>query len=238
MSWTAVGSGITGGATPSVRGLAVYNSALYAIGSFTTAGGILASNIAKWNGTSWSALGTGLTGSFGLAVVDFNSGLYAGGYFSTAGGAPNTSNLAKWDGAAWSAAISTPFNADVDAFTVVPGTQPILYAVGYFNNTPYSHVAKYTSLVGIEEESLPSGSVLIYPNPAKDKLTIRFSEDLKLQNSELSVYDILGNKILQINITQQTTIDVSSFSAGVYFAKVIDVNKTYITKLIIEPKLR
>jgi hypothetical protein len=171
-------------------------------------------------------------------VVDFNSGLYAGGYFSTAGGAPNTSNLAKWDGAAWSAAISTPFNADVDAFTVVPGTQPILYAVGYFNNTPYSHVAKYTSLVGIEEESLPSGSVLIYPNPAKDKLTIRFSEDLKLQNSELSVYDILGNKILQINITQQTTIDVSSFSAGVYFAKVIDVNKTYITKLIIEPKLR
>ena len=33
---------------------------LYAGGNFTTAGGVTANYIAKWNGTSWSALGSGM----------------------------------------------------------------------------------------------------------------------------------------------------------------------------------
>jgi hypothetical protein len=241
LSWAAVGSGITGTGTVTVKGLAVYNGALYATGNFTTAGGVPASDIAKWNGTTWSALGTGLTGGFGLALTDFNGLLYVGGYFTQAGGVSGTAYLARWNGSVWSAAITPAFNGDVDAFTVVPGAQPVLYAGGTFTqsgSTNYSRVAKYTSLVGIEEETLSAGSIRIYPNPAKDKLTIRFSEDLKLQSAEFSVYDILGNKILQRNITQQMTIDVSSFSAGVYFVKVIAGNKTYTTKLIIEPELR
>jgi hypothetical protein len=38
----------------------VYNGELYIGGDFTNAGGIVVSNIAKWNGTTWSALGTGV----------------------------------------------------------------------------------------------------------------------------------------------------------------------------------
>jgi trimeric autotransporter adhesin len=43
-----------------VYALAVSGSTLYAGGDFTTAGGIAANYIAQWNGSSWSALGSGM----------------------------------------------------------------------------------------------------------------------------------------------------------------------------------
>ena len=76
---------------------------LYAGGYFTTAGGVAANNIAKWDGSAWSALGSGMNGQpdvYALAVSGTN--LYAGGCFTTAGGVP-ANNIAKWDGSAWSA---------------------------------------------------------------------------------------------------------------------------------------
>jgi hypothetical protein len=53
---------------------------------FTAAGNILANNIAEWNGSSWSALGSGLSGGYGVAALAASGGtLYAGGNFTTAG---------------------------------------------------------------------------------------------------------------------------------------------------------
>ena len=92
-SWSALGSGIS--APPDdpyfgggVSALAVSGSDLYAGGRFTTAGGSPATNIAKWNGTSWSALGSGMGGDYPYvnALAVSGSDLYAGGGFTTAGG--------------------------------------------------------------------------------------------------------------------------------------------------------
>jgi hypothetical protein len=102
-SWSALGSGTSGGVAwePGVSALAVSGSDVYAGGSFTTAGGQGASNIAKWDGSSWSALGSGISGDvYALAVL--GGDLYAGGYFTTAGGNA-AANIAKWDGSSWSA---------------------------------------------------------------------------------------------------------------------------------------
>ena len=44
----------------SVAALAVSGGTLYAGGNFTTAGGSAANYIAQWNGSSWSALGSGI----------------------------------------------------------------------------------------------------------------------------------------------------------------------------------
>ena len=62
---------------------------LYAGGEFTTAGGVPASRVAKWDGNRWSALGSG-TNDFVKALASDLSGLsgnlYAGGNFTYVGG--------------------------------------------------------------------------------------------------------------------------------------------------------
>lgn len=94
------------GAYPRVYALAVYDdgtgSALFVGGDFSTAGGVTANNIAKWDGNEWSALGgptgTGVDSAVD-ALISFDDGtgpaMYVGGFFTTAGG--NTANrIAKW----------------------------------------------------------------------------------------------------------------------------------------------
>lgn len=114
-SWSPLGSGTNDW----VLSLAVWDDdgpgphlpALYAGGYFTVAGGVAASRIAKWNGTSWSAVGSGTSGPghvYALGVWDDDDtgphlpALYLAGYFSTAGGV-SAKNVAKWDGSSWSA---------------------------------------------------------------------------------------------------------------------------------------
>jgi len=93
--WSALGSGMgMGGSYAGVHALAVSGSNVYAGGYFTNAGGSAANYIAKWNGSSWSALGSGMRGGsfpgspsvYALALS--GSDLYAGGDFATAGGKP------------------------------------------------------------------------------------------------------------------------------------------------------
>jgi PKD repeat protein len=86
-----------------VRALAVDGSGnVYAGGYFTTAGGVGANYVAKWNGSSWSALGSGMNSSVSALAVDGSGNVYAGGQLTTAGGG-TANRVAKWDGSNWSA---------------------------------------------------------------------------------------------------------------------------------------
>lgn len=60
------------------------NNRVYIGGNFDTAGGISATRIALWNGTKWSALGTGTSG-FVQAMESSGDYLYVGGNFAIAG---------------------------------------------------------------------------------------------------------------------------------------------------------
>ena len=106
-NWSALGQGMNGG----VQALAVTGSDLYAGGSFTRAtnsGGsaITVNQIAKWDGSNWSALGQGMNGLVRALAVS-GSDLYAGGDFKSAtnsgGSAITVDRIAKWDGSNWSA---------------------------------------------------------------------------------------------------------------------------------------
>ena len=108
-----------------------------------------ANYIAKWDGSAWSALGSGMGGqSIGwvnaLAVSGTN--LYAGGSFTTAGGVP-ANYIAKWDGSAWSAlgsGISGPNGLGGVNALAVSGTN--LYAGGWFTTAggvPATNIAKW-----------------------------------------------------------------------------------------------
>ena len=69
---------------------------LYAGGYFTTAGGVSVNYIAKWDGTNWSSLGTGMSSTVTALAFDLSGNLYASGDFTTAAGAP-VNRIAKLD---------------------------------------------------------------------------------------------------------------------------------------------
>jgi hypothetical protein len=81
--------------------LAVYNGELYAGGYFDAAHGDPGNHIAKWNGSSWSAVGSGLDNRASALLV-YDGELYVGGSFTTAGGV-SARGVAKWNGVSWSA---------------------------------------------------------------------------------------------------------------------------------------
>ena len=108
--------------------------ALYIGGKFTVAGEALANGIAKWDGTSWSAVGAGMDPGVGaLAVFDDGDGpaLYAGGDFTTAGGV-SANRIAKWDGTSWSALGSGMNDIVYDLAVFDDGGGAALYAGGPF----------------------------------------------------------------------------------------------------------
>jgi hypothetical protein len=143
-TWSALGSGASGGFEPYVVDLATFDDgtglALYASGGFTSFSGIGANGIARWDGTNWTALGSGITGVgivHALSVYDDGAGpaLYAGGSFNSAGGNPAAS-IARWNGTNWSP-LATGVNGFVEALAPYDdgsGAGARLYATGSFVN--------------------------------------------------------------------------------------------------------
>jgi len=76
-NWSPLGSGMSG-TEPFVYALAVYNNELIAGGNFTSAGGVSANYIAKWNGNDWAPLGSGMNNDVRTLTV-YNNELIAGG---------------------------------------------------------------------------------------------------------------------------------------------------------------
>lgn len=124
---------------------------VYAGGKFDSAGTIKANNIAKWNGTSWDSLGSGVNGVV-KALLAYNGKLYAGGNFTTAGGMP-ANNIAVWNGSAWSA-LGTGTNGAVYALTIHNGD---LYAGGGFTQAGGNTVNNVAKWDGTNWSALAGG---------------------------------------------------------------------------------
>lgn len=126
VDWVSLGG--LRGADARVRALVADGSGdLYIGGEFKFIGTVSASYIAKWNGSGWSALGSG-TNSYVNALAVSGTDVYAGGLFTMAGGA-TVNRIAKWDGSSWSA-LSSGMDFTVEALAV-SGTD--LYAGGGFS---------------------------------------------------------------------------------------------------------
>lgn len=145
-AWEPLGTGTDG----PVHALEVWNGVLYAAGSFTSAGGLLASGIARWDGTRWLPAGASVTpGPVELRALAVHGGrLIAGGAFSAIG-AVAVSNVAAWDGAAW-APLGGGRPAPVHALEVhggmlwaggefVPGETPAPPVLAWWDGTAWSH---------------------------------------------------------------------------------------------------
>ena len=118
---------------------------LYAGGTFSSAGGLTAASyIAKWNGTSWTNLGSGSFGqsplqgqinsTYGVVPYSFlsnSNGLYVGGGFTKVANNTGSSGIALWNGSSWSN-LGPGLNGPV--FSIVSNSSG-LYAGGKFSYT-------------------------------------------------------------------------------------------------------
>ena len=108
---------------------------LYVGGAFTHAGGKSgADHIARWNGTTWTALGSSTLNGAVHAIAFFGGKVYVGGVFTNAGGNANADFLAVWNGASWGTVCNAPGSAitgNVSALEVIGST---LYVGGAFQN--------------------------------------------------------------------------------------------------------
>lgn len=147
--------------------------ALYAAGDFTHAGGVPAPNVARWDGSTWSAVqgpgGNGIDGEVGaLQVFDDGGGpaLYAAGSFLHVDGV-EVRRLAPWDGTAWSG-LSGPSAMGVDDSAVAltvhdDGTGPALWIGGFFTEiggAPGRRIARWDgSLLSVPAAGGADGSI-------------------------------------------------------------------------------
>jgi trimeric autotransporter adhesin len=160
-NWVSI-SGLPGANGPIYAIVADKNGNIYAGGSFTVIGTVVASNVARWNGSTWSALGSGISAPVNALALDSDGNLYAGGYFTSAGGV-GANSIAEWNGNNWSALSS---GMDYTVTALACDSAGNLYAGGQFSTAgglSASNVAKWN---GSTWSALGSGIVGGYPGVA------------------------------------------------------------------------
>jgi Secretion system C-terminal sorting domain len=156
--WENVGSGFVKNgahtAVGSVYAIAKYGNDVYAGGVFDTADSTSCLFIARWDGTQWNPVGTGLAGTAWVYDMEvFNGELYVAGSFSNGGGVSGTANIAKWNGTTWSS-VGGSASAAVYALTIHDGK---LIAGGAFTTIGGVSSSKIAQWNGFSWSPLGSG---------------------------------------------------------------------------------
>ncbi len=159
VEWTALGGGVNG----IINAVAVSGNYIYVGGSFSSAGGVPANNIARWNTStsSWSALiyngNNGVDGTVYAICVDasgiagYDYVIYVGGIFNHAGGI-STPNIAGWynfEGDESWRALGAGVNSTVFSFALdITSQYDYLYVGGNFtsaNGRAVNHITAFDS---------------------------------------------------------------------------------------------
>ena len=87
------------------------------------------------------------------------------------------------------------------------------------------------SAVGIKGSLADNKAVVVYPNPAKDKIFVEFEDFVQV---EIKLYDMFGNEVLNQNGNSKTEINISHLSKGVYNVVVVSVGKVIGNRKIVK----
>ncbi|MBL0343647.1 MAG: T9SS type A sorting domain-containing protein [Bacteroidetes bacterium] len=134
--------------------------------------------------------------------------------------------------------VTTPMGADAYGFSVALQSDDKIVVAGFssIGNVGSFAVARYnnTISVGINETDNQTTDIKIYPNPFSSSTTLHTNYLLK--NATLTVYNLYGQVVKQINKLSGQTIILQrdNLSSGLYFIHLTEDNKILTTdKLII-----
>lgn len=116
-----------------VRDIEVWNGDLIAVGDFWNQGQPCTgcNGVARWDGTAWHPLGTGVNNDV-LTIAVYNGDLVIAGDFEACNGDTTIKRIARWDGTTWHGFdVDTFLSNDVRTVAVYDDE---LYIGGDFNN--------------------------------------------------------------------------------------------------------
>ncbi len=89
-----------------------------------------------------------------------------------------------------------------------------------------------TPILGTDESLTDSKSTFVYPNPAKDIVSIKLSNKFNANSTKVTVLDMTGKAITSFDTVKD--VDVRKLQKGVYILQITDGTNTETKKLIKE----
>ena len=136
----------------------------------------------------------------------------------------------KWNGSIWVKSIDQLYSYDENNFTKG-------YSSKSWNSTgtevTYGDSSYYYfhTNVGINELISQDESITVYPNPTRERFVIRSNSPI----CAIEIYNLFGERIYSdYKFNQQTPIDLSSQSKGIYFIKIHCGTNSFMRKIIVQ----
>jgi hypothetical protein len=220
-TWTMLGGGIGGSSnTTSSQSLAAANGTPYV--AYTKNSGGKQATVRYWDGSSWTVSG-------GAPGWDFTPGEATHISMAMQGTNPyvafrdndasNKVSIMRLEAGGWNYVSFpgiTPSSADWPDIEII-GTDVYL---AFKDNSDWGQVTVYKASVPVgndiaEENNHP----VLYPNPSEGSFQMEFST--LPEAAAITIYNQLGEKILQQEVSQTTTaLDLTAHAAGIYFLEV------------------
>jgi hypothetical protein len=240
--WAGLDSGVVGNYPTYVNAMCIYKGNLYAGGWFYKAGQANTFSLAKWNGSSWSAVNGFRQSSSITALAVYNNKLVVAGSFDSAGGT-RCNMIAEWDGTTWSA-LGSGFRS-ISTVSTLLSYNGDLYVGGFFDsagNVKANSIAIWHEPQGISEIQDKTTATL-FPNPSDGVFTISLRHSVpgivSVSHPTIEIYNMLGEKVFDATLKQvqgDNTIDLSNKASGVYLYRIIALTGTLVStgRLVIE----
>jgi len=202
--------------------------------------------IYSWNGSAWIQKGIDIDGlendQLGWTVsISSDGNVIACGARGNGQFDPNNYEgyvkVYTWDGSVW-----TPTGSTIDQSTfgvlstdISSNGNTLVLGIpvknGPIPNTTYAgkaRVYQFDTTMAITDLNFEN-KVTVYPNPTNGKFRVHGS------TGELKIYTVLGELIYtQSNVDEETFIDISNQSNGLFFLNIIDDQRTITTKVLIQ----
>lgn len=123
-----------------------------------------------------------------------------------------------------------PGLSTVVAFALIAG-DTITDLITSAGNAQIKYDGVKTTDIGIKEITTLANGVMIYPNPATDRINVHVENDLK---NHLLIYDASGKLIFENTFQGSLNIKTTGWSRGMYFVKLINEQGVSNSKIAIE----
>ncbi len=234
--WTNLRTHVTG-TSPSKIGFDNSGNLHLAYVSYST--GVAKGAVLRCIGTNWQPLGSPLSLSSDTIISPTNGmalAMDANTPYVAYGNSHNYGKLSvsKYNGSSWQLVGPAGFSLggsplDYNSMKVVNGAVYIAYtAMSPLISNIRTFMMKYDLATGVDEIS-KDATFSVYPNPANNILHInQVSNDAVIE-----ILDLTGRVVMvKSNIEQQESIDISTMSPGVYFARITQKNQSSVIKFI------